>query len=151
MGVRCVCFICMFYITFYAYYFSYWMLHGYFVSVILQILGQEQIRRKERKLANRWYQVNNRDAKPEIWCRVGKSQQSFHIKSEISQKSDTDMDQEFGHPAVYFWPSSRGLVNGNANSEVNTSQKVERQYNKKFGQPAELWWCLWIEFSQKFV
>jgi len=41
----------MFHITFYAYYLSYLMLHGYFVSVILQILGQEQIRRKRAKIS----------------------------------------------------------------------------------------------------
>jgi len=42
----------MFYITFYAYYLPLLMLYGYFVSVILQILGQDQIRRKEQKLVN---------------------------------------------------------------------------------------------------
>ena len=41
-----MCFIYMFYITFYIYYLPYLMLHGYFVSVILQIFGQEKIRKK---------------------------------------------------------------------------------------------------------
>ena len=98
----CVFFIYMFCITFYAYYLPYLMLHGYFVSAIFQILGQEQIRRKEWKLANRWYQMKKKDAEPEIWSRVETSQLSLHAKSEQPQKSGTKMDQEFGHPAVYF-------------------------------------------------
>jgi len=37
---------------FYAYYLPNLMLHGYFISANLQILGQEKIKRKEQKLAN---------------------------------------------------------------------------------------------------
>jgi len=56
----------MFYITFYAYYLPYLMLHGHFISVILLILSHDQIRRKNRKLANWRYQMNKRDAESEI-------------------------------------------------------------------------------------
>jgi len=35
---------------FYTYYLPHLMLHGYFISVILQILDQEEIRRKTKKI-----------------------------------------------------------------------------------------------------
>ena len=46
--------------------------------------------------------MNKRNAELEIRSRDETSQQSLHEKSEISQKSGTKMDQEFGHLAVDF-------------------------------------------------
>ena len=75
---------------------------GYFVSVILQVLGQEQIKRKRAKIDKLTISNEQKNTELEIWSRDGTSQQSLHAKSEISQKSGTEMDQEFGHPAVDF-------------------------------------------------
>ena len=121
---------------FFAYYLSHLMLHVYFINVILQILGQEKIRRKERKLMNRWYQVNKRDTEPETWCRVGTSQRAFTQIKNVKKIWDWNKLRVWP-PSRIFQLSSREPVNGNANSEVNTNQKAEHQYNKKFGQPAE--------------
>jgi len=127
----------MFYITFYAYYLPYLILHGYFVSVILQILGQEQIRRKIAKIDK--LVISNEQKR----CRTRDLKQSWNISTEPSRKIKNFIKiWDWNGPRVRllsrrFWPSSHGPVNGNANSGVNTSQKVERKYNKKFGQSAE--------------
>ena len=143
-----VWFIYMFYITFYAYYLPYLILYGYFVSVILQILGKEQIRRKRAKIDK--LEISNEQKR----CKIRDLKQSWNISVESSCKiRNFTKIWDWNRPRVRppsrkFRPSSHGPINGKANSEVNTSRKAELHYSWKFGQLVELWRELWIEFSQ---
>ena len=68
--------------------------------------------------------MNKRNAEPEIWSRDGTSQQSFHAKSEILQKSESEMDQEFDHPTVYF---GQAAVDQSAGRPTQRSTRVKKR------------------------
>jgi len=133
-----------------------------FLSILFVVIGNKIWSSSffKKNLANQWYQVKRAKfgesmiSSEQKRCRTRDLIQSWNISTKFSRKirSFTKLldwnGQRVRLPSRIFRSGSHRPVTGNTNSDVNTSQKAELHYSKKFGKLVELWRQLWIEFSQ---